>query len=80
MSAPTLPVVNGLLHYTCPRCSRDVAERLYGPCGPCRSELNARFHKEPAAVKAPLAPPEPKMHVVPNFVATKDDLAGPDDE
>jgi hypothetical protein len=46
--------------FTCPRCGNEVTERFYGPCEDCRVGAPARY--------------EPKMNVVPNFVATKDDL------
>lgn len=80
MITSTIPVVDGLLQFDCPRCQRVASERFYGPCGACRAEINQLLYREPAAVKTVLPPPEPRMHVVPNFVATKDDLAGPGDD
>jgi hypothetical protein len=80
VSATTISVVGGLLSFDCPRCRGPVSERFYGPCQPCRAELHKSLYREPSTVKTVLLPPEPKLNVVPNFVATKDDLAGPDED
>ena len=61
-----------VLEFACPRCARPAHERFYGPCASCRDELGATLGREPAAGEAPRAEFEPKMNVVPNFVATKD--------
>ena len=81
MGASRIPVVNGLLQFECPRCHLPASERFYGPCGSCRAELNNEFYRAPGIVTEP-GPSrfEPKMNVVPNFVATKDDFDGPDEE
>jgi hypothetical protein len=58
-----------------------VTERSYGPCGTCRTELNERFYRAPGSVpERGSSRFEPKMNVVPNFVATKDDFDGPEDD
>ena len=59
------------LSFTCPRCSSVVTARLYGPCGPCRDELRAKYVIEGRVIE--LADYEPKMNVTPNAVALKDD-------
>ena len=59
-----------LVEFTCPRCERDVSERLYGPCEPCRAELRATLGSEQRAVAA--AEYVPKVNVTPNAVALKD--------
>ena len=78
---PQIPVVNGLLQFACPRCHVAVTARSYGPCGACRADLNEKFYQAPGRVGEP-GPSrfEPKMNVVPNFVATKDDFDGPEDD
>ena len=58
------------IEITCPRCGSDVAERFYGPCLTCRSDLRARLGGERRDVA--VAAYEPKMNVTPNAVATKD--------
>jgi hypothetical protein len=55
---------------TCPRCARAATVAFYGPCDACREELRAAFAGEATHVEATRF--EPKMHVVPNQVATKD--------
>jgi hypothetical protein len=48
-----------------------VAERYYGPCGACRTNLRA---DQAAGARAAVAQDyEPKMNVRPNAVALKDD-------
>jgi hypothetical protein len=58
--------------FPCPRCGREVTDRFYGPCDPCRGELRRTMRSEPAAPAAAPARFEPKMNVVPNQVATKE--------
>ena len=55
----------------CPRCGATVAERFYGPCTSCRTELRAKFVGEARIVE--VAEYVPKMNVTPNAVALKDD-------
>lgn len=55
----------------CPRCGATVAERFYGPCTSCRTELRAMFVGEARIVE--VAEYVPKMNVTPNAVALKDD-------
>ncbi len=78
---PPVPVVNGPRQFVCPRCHLPVSERYYGPCATCRADLNEKFYRVPGDVEGP-GPSrfEPKMNVVPNFVATKDDFDGPEDD
>jgi hypothetical protein len=57
--------------FTCPRCSRSVTARFYGPCEECRAELRATSVREAEIIE--LAEYEPKMNVTPNAVALKDD-------
>jgi hypothetical protein len=81
VSLSQIPVVDGLLQFDCPRCHFPVTERLYGPCGTCRAGLNEKFYRTPGSVPGPGSSRfEPKMNVVPNFVATKDDFDGPEDD
>ena len=57
--------------FTCPRCAREVEERLYGPCSTCRDELGItmrRMDQTPGAASEYV----PKMNVTPNQVATKE--------
>lgn len=58
------------LEFDCPRCKRAVHERFYGPCGSCRTELGSMLRGEAHAVEDVAF--VSKMHVTPNFVATKD--------
>ncbi|MFT3851827.1 MAG: hypothetical protein QM733_03675 [Ilumatobacteraceae bacterium] len=55
----------------CPRCGATVAERFYGPCTSCRTELRAKYVGEARIVE--VAEYVPKMNVTPNAVALKDD-------
>ena len=55
----------------CPRCGGSVAERFYGPCTSCRTELRAKYVGEARVVE--VAEYVPKMNVTPNAVALKDD-------
>jgi hypothetical protein len=56
--------------FTCPRCAATVTERFYGPCTPCRAELIASQHTDEREITAERF--EPRLHVTPNAVATKD--------
>lgn len=60
--------------FTCPRCGNEVTERFYGPCQDCRVQLTETMGAKPSAEVGAPSRYEPKMNVVPNFVATKDDL------
>jgi hypothetical protein len=59
------------LEFTCPRCSRVVQARFYGPCESCRTDLRSQYEGLAREVDAPEY--EPKMNVTPNAVALKDD-------
>ncbi|MCU0260504.1 MAG: hypothetical protein MUE78_05745 [Ilumatobacteraceae bacterium] len=63
--------MEALPEFACPRCSRTVTARFYGPCDDCRAELRATFVREAEVIE--LAEYEPKMNVTPNAVALKDD-------
>lgn len=67
MDTETVPE---LLDFTCPRCSRTVHARFYGPCDDCRGALRAELSGDGREVDTPDY--EPKMNVTPNAVATKD--------
>jgi hypothetical protein len=56
--------------FDCPRCRTAVQERFYGPCAACRVALGG-LGSIPGSEVAP-ARFEPKMHVTPNHVATKE--------
>jgi NMD protein affecting ribosome stability and mRNA decay len=56
--------------FACPRCGTEVTQRFYGPCGACRTELVDGLSGEQREVSG--ARFEPRMHVTPNAVATKD--------
>lgn len=58
------------LAFDCPRCRQPVRERLYGPCASCRVDLAALGGPGGGEVEAGRF--EPRMHVVPNQVATKE--------
>jgi hypothetical protein len=58
------------LAFACPRCGDDVSERFYGPCASCRTQLVAAQRGTERTVEAERF--EPKLHVVPNHVATKE--------
>lgn len=74
MTDPRAIAPSGLLEFTCPRCGTEVSERFYGPCQQCRVQLAETMGgKQSAEVRVP-SRYEPKMNVVPNFMATKDDL------
>ena len=57
--------------FACPRCGETVDERFYGPCHSCRTELRAKFLGEGRVIE--VAEYEPKINVMPNAVALKDD-------
>jgi hypothetical protein len=60
------------LAFVCPRCAKEVVERLYGPCRECLAELGSMLsgaHRQ----ALPAAEYEPKVNVTPNAVALKDD-------
>jgi hypothetical protein len=59
-----------LLELTCPRCGAACAERFYGPCETCRSQLRADQQGERHDVVTERF--EPAMHVTPNAVALKE--------
>lgn len=59
-----------LLEFDCPRCSASVRTRFYGPCPDCRAQLGALGGAPGAEVGTERF--EPRMHVVPNHVATKE--------
>ena len=62
-----------LTEITCPRCGVPASARFYGPCDPCRQQLRAGMTLAPRRPSDGGAPRfEPKMHVVPNQVATKE--------
>jgi hypothetical protein len=72
--SPEITVVEGVLRFVCPRCHGPAAERLYGPCQSCRQDLCTTLGREPSSEsRSQPARFEPKMNVVPNHVATKDD-------
>ncbi len=72
--APGLVNDEAPLSFACPRCSSPVTERFYGPCEACRRQLRAEQGSESTgAPEAERTMFEPKMNVVPNHVATKDD-------
>lgn len=55
----------------CPRCGNEVEVRFYGPCDACREAL--RNHYRSAGRVIELADYEPKMNVIPNAIATRED-------
>ena len=57
--------------FDCPRCHQPVEERFYGPCSSCRDELRATMRHVPREIEAEAY--VPKMNVVPNQVAMKDE-------
>ena len=59
------------LEFACPRCSVEVTETFYGPCGRCRNDLRAKYLGVGRDVE--VAEYVPKMNVTPNAVALKDD-------
>ena len=58
------------LSFACPRCDGPATERFYGPCSLCRAALTAAY--EGVAREVETERFEPKLHVVPNHVATKE--------
>ena len=70
---PVSPTDDLLDPFDCPRCGSTVAERFWGPCTACRTQMTEAYDR--AGTGAAEAAPtrfEPSMHVVPNHVATKD--------
>jgi hypothetical protein len=65
-----VPETSEALRFACPRCGGQVAERFYGPCPSCRSELRARLAGKARPVETTAF--EPSMHVTPNAVALKE--------
>lgn len=62
------------LDFCCPRCRQQAAERFYGPCAQCRERLRAeQAVTAGGGTGGERSRFEPKMNVVPNHVATKDD-------
>ncbi|MGH9059810.1 MAG: hypothetical protein ACRDZY_09890 [Acidimicrobiales bacterium] len=59
-----------LLSFVCPRCAVAVEARLYGPCAACRQQLVSAFTGEGRQIETERF--EPKMHVTPNHVASKE--------
>lgn len=57
--------------FDCPRCGTAVAERFWGPCEACRSQLRATYGGPAREVEAEAY--VPKVNVTPNAVATRDD-------
>ncbi len=55
---------------TCPRCGLEADERFYGPCTACRQELRATLGGEQRPIEGGRF--EPRSHVTPNAVATKE--------
>ena len=62
--------VNADIAFACPRCGGPATERFYGPCSQCRSALTAAYQGVAREVESERF--EPKLHVVPNHVATKE--------
>ncbi|MDA8062609.1 MAG: hypothetical protein M0T80_09320 [Actinomycetota bacterium] len=57
--------------FDCPRCGNPAeGERFYGPCRSCRAELARSSAGVERVVTAERF--EPRMHVTPNAVATKE--------
>lgn len=54
----------------CPRCGGSIDSDLYGPCPSCITELRANQRNDPRATES--AAFEPRMHVTPNAVASKE--------
>jgi hypothetical protein len=61
----------GDLAFACPRCGNAAEERFYGVCGACKSALRATMRLEARDVEVEAY--APKMNVVPNQVALKED-------
>jgi hypothetical protein len=56
--------------FACPRCGATTTANYYGPCAHCRDQLRAVASGPAREVEVEAY--EPKMHVTPNHVATKD--------
>jgi hypothetical protein len=57
--------------FDCPRCKNAVEERFYGACEACRVDLRATMRLQPREVV--VEGYAPKMNVVPNQVALKEE-------
>ena len=57
--------------FDCPRCGTATDDDLYGPCLRCRGQLRATYAGD-ARADIDVADYEPKLHVTPNAVATKE--------
>jgi ribosomal protein L37E len=55
----------------CPRCGAETLMRFTAPCAACTAALREKFRRDARAVEAKAY--EPKMNVIPNAVALKDD-------
>jgi hypothetical protein len=64
------PLPEAPLEFDCPRCGGATTQRYWGPCAGCREDLVARSTREARDVE--VGAYEPRMHVVPNQVATKE--------
>jgi NMD protein affecting ribosome stability and mRNA decay len=62
--------VSETVEITCPRCGRTAVVAFYGPCDDCCAQLRAAYASSGHELEATRF--EPKMHVIPNQVATKD--------
>jgi hypothetical protein len=60
-----------MITFACPRCGLPAEETYWGPCTACRSDLATRAERVARVVEGERY--EPKMNVVPNQVAIKDD-------
>ncbi len=61
------------LSFACPRCTRQVIERLYGPCQECLTELRSTLSGGGDGAVFAAGEYEPKVNVTPNAVALRDD-------
>ena len=61
----------GDLAFSCPRCGTAVEEARYGACDACRTQLRSTMRLEAREVNVEAY--APKMNVVPNQVALKED-------
>jgi hypothetical protein len=59
-----------LVDHTCPRCDAVGPARFTGPCASCVAELRDSMRRAATVVDAEYVP---KINVVPNAVALKDD-------
>jgi hypothetical protein len=56
--------------FDCPRCQAPTEQDLYGPCASCRDALRTTMTRVAEVVEVDQF--APKMHVVPNQIATKE--------